>query len=383
MCGSWRASMALLFLWPSLAGTQQPIAVTGAVLASQTAPSSNPNNPALVNRPLQPPASAAADRSRIWLNVVVTDSKGLPVSGLTRQDFTLLDNKQNRPIASFQAYDATAHKPDPPVQVILVLDTVNIDFTQVAYARQELGRFFGENGGHLAQPASIFVLTDNGVDVQQEPTTDGNAEAAQLNQIESQLRSIRRSAGVYGAIDRFEISLRAVSSIAETEGGKPGRKLLIWIGPGWPMLSGLGFQDASPKQQQQLFEMIVDFSTVLRESQITLYSTSGGEPNSYSFYYQSFLKGVQFPRQTQNGDVDVKVLAIQSGGLALGPNNDLKGQIENCVRDASAFYTIAFDPPPADKQNEYHDLKVQVAKPKLTVRTNTGYYNQPPRELQP
>jgi len=33
--------------------------------------------------------------------------------------------------------------------------------------------------------------------------------------------------------------------------------------------------------------------------------------------------------------------------------------------------------PQAGRANEYHDLKVLVDNPKLTVRTNTGYYNQP------
>jgi hypothetical protein len=38
---------------------------------------------------------------------------------------------------------------------------------------------------------------------------------------------------------------------------------------------------------------------------------------------------------------------------------------------------LSFDPPRADRANEYHDLKVQVGKPGLVARTSTGYYNQP------
>ena len=174
------------------------------------------------------------------------------------------------------------------------------------------------------------------------------------------------------------MSVRALGSVVESEAAVPGRKLLIWVGPGWPMLSGIGFQDPSRKQQEQLFDTIVGLSTALRESQITLYSVAAGQPNSYSFYYQNFLKGVPSPNQTENGDLDVKVLATQTGGLASVPDNDLKAQIDRCVRDAGAFYTITFEPPPAEKQGEYHDLKVQVDKPKLTARTSTGYYSPPP-----
>jgi hypothetical protein len=124
--------------------------------------------------------------------------------------------------------------------------------------------------------------------------------------------------------------------------------------------------------------MIVALSTELRENHTALYSISSGDFTPYSFLYQSFLKGVRSPQEEKNGDLDVKVLATQSGGLALGPDNNMTAQIEKCVRDASAFYTISFDPPRADRPDEYHDLKVQIDKPKLTARTNTGYYNQLP-----
>jgi VWFA-related protein len=356
-----RLSAALLFMMPLLAPAQQP-----------AVPAPGQNNPALVQRPAR-----TLRTNRIQLNVVVTDQKGVPVSGLTQQDFTLLDDKHPRTIVSFHAYDASTQKPAPPVQVILLLDMVNIDFHDVAYARQQLGKFLAENGGHLAQPVSLFLLTNHGVSIQPEPSMDGNAEAGALNEVDSELRTITQSAGVYGAIERFQLSLRSFSSIVQMEAAKPGRKLLVWIGPGWPMLSGMGFSEPSTKEQEQNFNLIVAFSTQLRESQISLYNVQGGEPDAYSQYYRSFLKGVQSPRQEDNADLDVKVLATQSGGLSLGPANDLAEQIDKCVRDASAFYTIAFDPPPAEKPDEYHDLKIEIDKPHLTARTTTGYYNQP------
>jgi hypothetical protein len=73
----------------------------------------------------------------------------------------------------------------------------------------------------------------------------------------------------------------------------------------------------------------------------------------------------------------VKVLATQTGGRILGPDNGLKAQIDKCAQDATAFYTLSFDPSHADHPDEYHDLKVQIGKPGLTAHTSTGYYNQP------
>src|ERR1035438_1119030 len=93
--------------------------------------------------------------------------------------------------------------------------------------------------------------------------------------------------------------------------------------------------------------------------------------------YKGYLKGVPSARQADTGNLALKVLALQSGGRVLGPDNDLAGQINRCVAEANAFYTISFNPAAATHQDEYHDLKVEVEKPGLTVRTTSGYYNQP------
>jgi len=39
------------------------------------------------------------------------------------------------------------------------------------------------------------------------------------------------------------------------------------------------------------------------------------------------------------------------------------------VVDATAFYTLTFDSPPADHPNEYHSLLVKIGKSGLTART--------------
>jgi hypothetical protein len=68
---------------------------------------------------------------------------------------------------------------------------------------------------------------------------------------------------------------------------------------------------------------------------------------------------------------------VQSGGLVIPPTNDVAGSLNTCARDAGIYYSVSFQPPPADGPNEYHKLDVHIAKPGLTARTNTGYYDQP------
>ena len=82
---------------------------------------------------------------------------------------------------------------------------------------------------------------------------------------------------------------------------------------------------------------------------------------------------------TRNTGSDIRVEEIlRQVRRILGPDNDLVGQINQCIAEANAFYRLSFDPPRADHPDEYHDLQVQVNQPGMMVRTNSGYYNEPP-----
>ncbi len=104
---------------------------------------------------------------------------------------------------------------------------------------------------------------------------------------------------------------------------------------------------------------------------------AGGSDSTYTLLYQTYLKGVQSASQAEAGDLALKVLVTQTGGRILGPDNDLAAQIDRCMADANSFYRISFNPPPAMHGDEYHGLQVEIDKPGLTARTNSGYYDQP------
>lgn len=359
---------------PVLSFAQQGAAPAGTPGQSEPASPPAPQAPALSPRPAVAPAPDTG-KGRIRLDVVVTDKSGKHVTGLEQKDFTLLDNNLPNKILSFEAVDGSVQQADP-VEVILLVDAVNIGFQGVGFARQEMEKFLRQNGGHVAQPISIFLLTDQGVSAQSQPSADGNALATEVNQLESKLRTVNRSAGAWGAIERFQFSVQMVTDIVETEAKKPGRKLLVWVGPGWPLLDSLRIQ-ASASGQRQLFDTIVELSTRLREARISVYSISTGQPGIGTFLYQDFVKGVKTADKADPPNLGLKVLVVQTGGRVLGPDNDMAAQISSCVADAAPFYTIWFDPPRADRANEFHDLKVQIDRPGLVARTNTGYYDQP------
>jgi len=333
-------------------------------------------------RPAGPslPAPAGADR-QITLEVQVTDKSGVPIRGLQKQDFTVLDDKQPQNILSFHAVDsATRSATDPPVEIVLVVDAVNASFQAVTYERSEVKKLLLQNGGKLAQPVSLVIFSGAGTKIQNGSSRDGNALAAQYDQYETGLRSINRSQGFYGAVERFDMSIKTLTSLVAYEGARPGRKLMIWFSPGWPMLSGPSIQ-LSRKDEQNFFNSIVAASTSLRQGHITLYSVDPlGLADAAGIrisYYEEFLKGVAAPQRAQPGNLSLQVLVVQSGGRVFNSSNDLTAEIANCAADADAFYVLSFEAARADQANEYHSLGITVDKPGIAVRTRTGYYTQP------
>ena len=323
----------------------------------------------------QSPASAAdAAAGLIQLDVVITDKAGKPVAGLDHSSFTLLDNGQPEKILSFHAFDEVTAKPDPPVEVVLVIDTIDMPSKLASYEGQEVERFLRQNGGHLARPVLICLLSRKSLSVTPQPSSDGNALAAWID-ADIERRSIPGAENAMGEDPPGLLALKALGSVATSERRKPGRKLLVWIGPGWGVGSGASLEDVG--RREYLFNAVVWFSTLLREARITLYSISAGETDYRTLVDPGFLNGVKSFRQAKFSNLDRRVLALQSGGRVLEPVSDLASQIDSCVEEASAFYSLSFDPLPTNVPNEYHDLEVHVDQPGLTVRTDTGYYDQP------
>jgi VWFA-related protein len=361
----------------------QVLVVALSVLPISLSWAQNTSPPQLQPRPAGPekaPSPPPADR-RIELNIQVTDKSGVPVRGLQKEDFTVVDDKRPQNILSFRAVDEqAAQNAVPPVEIILVVDAVNASFQAVTYERNELKKFLLQNGGKLAQPVSLVIFADTGTKKQQGSSRDGNALAALYDQYETGLRIINRSQGIYGAAERFTLSLRTLTSLADYEAKQPGRKLMIWFSPGWPLLTGPRIE-YTRKDEEGFFNSIVALSNELRAADVTLYSIdplgladAGGVRISY---YEEFLKGVPFASRAQAANLSLQVLAVQSGGRVLNSSNDITGEIANCTSDANAYYVLSFEAARADHANEYHAIEVKTDKSGAKPRTRTGYYAQP------
>ncbi len=338
-------------------------------------------------RPAAQPTSAQPaaandepDGNQINLNVVVAGKSGTPVSGLRQQDFEVFDNKVRQNITSFAALDGT----QTPIEVTIVIDAVNEGYGRIPYERNQIDQYLRADQGELQYPTSVVVLTDNGVESVADFSRDGKQLAAALGEHTIGFRFVPRSAGFYGAGDRFQISLDGLHALAQRQAQLPGRKILLWISPGWPLLSGPEVELDS-KEQRQLFADIVGLSTDLRRGGITLYSIDpAGMMDSISrdTYWENFTNGVKNPGQAQMGNLGLEVLTVQSGGVVFSFNNDITHLLQRCVADTRASYAISFEPPAGAKPNEYHHLEIRIAKHGLKARTWQGYYSQPGMQYQ-
>ena len=322
----------------------------------------------------------------IHLDVSATDGEGKPFSGLAAKDFTMMDNGVPQKIVSFAASNQSTDENERLTEVVLVLDEVNLPPVQFELVKEETMKFLRQNGGHPGQPVSVYRFTPSGL-FTSEPTTDGNALAEDV----AHPGSPRTVWGIPRNRDPFKTAeseryaqwnqnLRLLYSIAVERRSNPGRKLLVWMGFGWPAIRG------REEHKGTAFSSLVELSTRIREARMVISEvTARTEPQALSFHdtYKDYLAGVRTPSELEGPGPDsyshfaLPVLAIQSGGLVLDELSDISRAIEHCVEDARVFYTISFDPPNTAQPDEYHDLKVQIGLPGFAARTNTGYYDQP------
>jgi VWFA-related protein len=343
---------------------------------------------------------------RIVLNVLVTDRSGKPVKGLKEDDFTLLDNGQQRPISSFRVVEGS--KGLVPARVVLMLDTVNNNPRDITNDRKGIEQYLKQSQTRLPYPTSIAILSGSGTRVLQ-PSQDREALLGELRMLTSGVHQFDctdeggGSEQVFTTINlgtgttildglhpdqksgclnqRFQRSVSALERFATEQEDVPGRVILIWIGSGWPLLLSPEFRQDSAALKRNFFDNLVLVSTALREAQVTLDAVFS--PDFYrkvelrGDHDNSFFNGVPTEDQMTASSLGLQVLAHRSGGQILTESKDLGDEIVKCIDDAESYYALSFDSPPATRPGEFHSLQVNVNKPGLTVRTNTGYYGQP------
>jgi VWFA-related protein len=330
-------------------------------------------DPSVVQNPLAPlSATDPVVREGLFsIDVVVTDAAGRPVSDLAPWDFTLLDNGQPAKIRTLHnPLEASERTPE----LIFVLDAINLSPQQLTQAKSAIVHFLRRKSGRQEAACFLYRLTRDGLFSSSRPTRDGNLLAKEVEQHKSPRivwRSVRNDGpdllrAWVGRSQPNPLSLRALGSIGIDQREIPGRKVVVWISPGWPVNGGdLGFDEAT------------ELSTRLREARIMLDNVNVWPNPDQSFNYHDYLEAPRSQKDMQPAKLALQVIAKHTGGLVLDLSGDLDRDIERCVEEERSFYTLTFNPPRSYQMDEFHDIRVKVDRPALTVRAPTGYYNEP------
>lgn len=323
--------------------------------------------------------SAGGQPQTIHLDVLVKDSSGTPLDGIPQHFFKVLDNGEPQKLLTFKEVDP---QNDPAaVHVLIVMDMINPGYNSVTWGREQLSEYLKQEGGVLHHRTSIAVMTEDGLQMMNGSTTDGNVLKAQFDRISTNRRLIDQDDGWQGLEQLFNWSIAQFSQILSIEQVRPGRKLVLFITSGWPALGWWGSEEDLPAVQHD-FDAIVALTNTIRDARTAIYRLDpfelGGEHSGDhgTFYYQDFLKPVTDPKKATFPFMELGVFAVHSGGRVMVTGKDITGELNAAKRDGGVYYELTYAAPPAGGPNKYHAIQVQVQRPAI-VQTISGYYADP------
>jgi len=400
-------------------------------VSAQTAPPDS--------RAEQAPVVLHSTTRLVQINVIVHNKKGGPVTGLKREDFTVLDQGKEQQIAAFSANSAapqdTASIPplapnvfsnrggtaaaNPGSVTVILFDALNTAIQDQFYARQQVLKFLRQ-----LQPqdhVAIYVLTTK-ITVLNEFTQDAtsllqaiqkfggyssplqdaaNPDAKPLDQsifltnnpeaevMASRLRDFLNAAdgkfSDFANINRAETTTGAIEAIANHVARIPGRKNLVWVSASFPISIGFDGETLSqPGREQRTFTEDIEHATrALNQANMAIYPIDARGLMVSPHY--SATNNSPFSTRSRardlgpdQGNFDTMiVLADRTGGKASYNTNDIEGAVQRAIADGQYTYTLGFYPTHGKWDGKFHELKVHTNEKGLTLRHRKGYFALP------
>jgi VWFA-related protein len=324
----------------------------------------------------------------VIVDVVATDEKGAPVTGLKAEDFTVTENGEEQKLADFSFHqpsgsteaasqsasnilsNSPAYTGNSALNVIL-LDGINTDFSNHAYAQDLLVKYLESNP--KIQPTAVYALESN-LRLLHDFTTDAKALRDSVAHYKgvgpTHIATVEAAASPFSQRGTFRnvpqgrtAAFRSMIFLAQALAGYRGRKNLIWISEGFPLSlypdvsSGedLLIEDYSP-----LVEKIADD---LMAAQVALYPISAA----------GVSKDDQFSAKTA-----MSSMAQRTGGKTFFNRNDLDTGIRSSLDDGSTYYTLEYYPSNKSWDNKFRHIKVKLNHPGVKLQYRDGYYGNSP-----
>jgi VWFA-related protein len=336
------------------------------------------------------PYSLQLNSQLVVLDVVVTDKKGAPVMGLTRDDFHIYENKVPQQIVSFEpasnagspgagihsTVDLDHLAPQAPVS-ILVLDEITTSFEDEAFAQYAMQKYLATEGDVLAEPTMLMAVTLDHQTLLHDYTTSKQEILDALKKHFSASDWRRTNSNMQS--QQVMAALLSLSGVAGAMMGHEGHKNIIWVGRGFPDLQ---WNKLPPTTETQLKQAIVTCTNRLRDARATLYSVDPaglgpGHPMTHAdpdwFDTGTGTFQIQSP---DGGQEDFDALARATGGRALHGKTGVDQAIAESVSYGQKFYTIAYKPTSATKEAaEVRAIQIVMTDRTLIATGPQGYFS--------
>lgn len=372
------------------------------------------------------------------VDVFVTDKKGEPVTGLTRDDFELLENRKPVRISNFYVVEEGRQREDaavptaaadPPAAVpapiaasavpeeqrlhlIVYVDNFNIRPANRNRVLREIGYFLTT---HLDRQDRVMLVSyDRSLKVRQPFTSDAQLVAGSLVELERvighavsrdderrrTLEQIEQASGVAQAAayarmhsESMENDLRftvgALKEMIGTLAGLPGRKAILYVSDGLPMVPGqdayyavearFSGQGAGTLTESFTYDASRDFlelAHAANANRVSFYTIdAAGLRIQSSFAAQNARSNGTMVDSSYitNHQSPLRFLADTTGGQAIINTNRVLPALQKVARDFDTYYSLGFSPAHA-ANGRYHGLEVRVkGRRDLVVRHREGY----------
>ena len=262
----------------------------------------------------------------VVLQVTVT-GPAIQNATLTPADFTVFEDGRPQPVTFFERDRA-------PLALSFLLDTSDSMDENLPLAEEAAVAFSRHLGP--ADLASVVAFNQHVKTLQ---------AFARPSDVESAIR--RAIAGGTTALyNALYVSIREFEHVSPAEDGLR-RHAIVLLSDGEDTSSLIGFDDA--------FDLA-------RQSNVSIYAVRIG-PAPLSIH------GVD------EGRAVLEQFARATGGRAyfVARPADLLPVYTQIADELSRQYTLAYAPPPSQRDGKWHDLAVRVERPNLAARTRTGY----------
>lgn len=382
------------------------VSVFASPVQAQQAPTPN-QAPDPASIAAQPAPSLTITSREVLLDIVVTDQNHHPVTGLTRADFTITEEKEPQILrhmeehTTLSAADVAKLKAAPPLPpntftnftpvvnsnayTVVLLDALNTPIQSQMYLREQLIGYLK----HMepGTPIAIFQL-DTEMRLIQGFSTDPNVLLAAAES-KRDMPSLRRPASgdhYFNVVTKNQILGEGMQSIGRYLAGFPGRKNLVWFTgavPQWatgsPTLEEVERRVGNPfKDNFSVFDDgLVGLTDALSLSRVAVYPIDARglqTPPMFDASRRRPVSNAGFYNSQAFNQMELAQIADATGGKAYYNTNGLKETLAEIVNNGSNYYTLAYSTTNQKWDGKFRHIKIEVNRPGVKLQYRPGYY---------